>query len=173
MLKKQRKISTLLKIIGSLRTIDENEAELELITDIRNRDQGFVLFCFCFFCCLFFFKSNCCRGNLTLVYSNCYKLETSLSYSAFMELNRLTIRSLILGKWSTILLTIGIQNTSSTREKDLKSSHWNPDSLSWNPKSKTVLESLTGEGGGGGRGEAGARGIGVDWKHSSWHVNYW
>ena len=132
MLKKQRKISTLLKIIGSLRTIDENEAELELITDIRNRDQGFVLFCFCFFCCLFFFKSNC------------YKLKTSLSYSAFMELNRLTIRSLILGKWSTILLTIGIQNTSSTREKDLKSSHWNPDSLAWNPESKTVLDSLTG-----------------------------
>ena len=36
-------VSTLLKIIGSLRTI-QNEAEPELITDIRNRDQGFVLF---------------------------------------------------------------------------------------------------------------------------------
>ena len=33
----------------------ENEAEPELITDIRNRDQGFVLFCFCFdlFVCSF------------------------------------------------------------------------------------------------------------------------
>ena len=38
-----------------LRTI-ENEAEAELITDIRNRDQGFVLFCFCFFVCLLFLK---------------------------------------------------------------------------------------------------------------------
>ena len=34
---------------------------------------------------------------LTLL--NCYKLEILLSYSAFMELNRLTIRSLILGRW--------------------------------------------------------------------------
>ena len=58
MLKKQRKIrtsarkiSTLLKIRGSLKTTIENEAEPELITDIRNRDQGFVLFCFC--SCLF------------------------------------------------------------------------------------------------------------------------
>ena len=32
-----------------------------------------------------------------MVYSNCYELEISLSYSAFMELNRLTIQSLILG----------------------------------------------------------------------------
>ena len=43
------------------RSVRKNENEPELITDIRNRDQGFVLFCFCFFClfaCLFFFKSN-------------------------------------------------------------------------------------------------------------------
>ena len=32
-----------------------------------------------------------------MVYSNCYELEIPLSYSAFMELNRLTIQSLILG----------------------------------------------------------------------------
>ena len=39
-----RKISTLLKISGSLTTI-ENEAEPGLITDIRNRDRiCFVLF---------------------------------------------------------------------------------------------------------------------------------
>ena len=33
----------------------ENEAEPELITDIRNRDQGSVLLCFCFdlFVCSF------------------------------------------------------------------------------------------------------------------------
>ena len=32
-----------------------NEAEPELITDIRNRDEGLVLFCFCFdlFVCSF------------------------------------------------------------------------------------------------------------------------
>ena len=56
-LKKQWKISTLLKISGSLKTTIENvnEAEPELITDIRNRDEGLVLFCFCFdlFVCSF------------------------------------------------------------------------------------------------------------------------
>ena len=44
-----QKIRTLLKTSGSLRKI-ENEAEQELITDIRNRDQGFLLLFFCFFC---------------------------------------------------------------------------------------------------------------------------
>ena len=50
-----RTISTLLKISGSLKTTIENEAEPELITDIRNRDQGSVLLCFCFdlFVCSF------------------------------------------------------------------------------------------------------------------------
>ena len=47
---------------GSKESVRNNEAEPELITDIRNRDQGFVLFCFrfffCLFACLFFFKSN-------------------------------------------------------------------------------------------------------------------
>ena len=33
----------------SLKTTIENEAEPESITDIRNRDQGFVLFCFVLF----------------------------------------------------------------------------------------------------------------------------
>ena len=43
-------------------SVRKSEAEPEFITDIRNRKQGFVLFCFCFFVCLFaslfFFKSN-------------------------------------------------------------------------------------------------------------------
>ena len=33
----------------------ENEAEPELITDIRNRDQGFVFFVFAFVCLFVFF----------------------------------------------------------------------------------------------------------------------
>ena len=46
----------------------ENEAEPELITDIRNRDQGicFVLFLL-LFVCLFFFKSKR-RGNFFFGY---------------------------------------------------------------------------------------------------------
>ena len=44
-------------VSGSLKTTIENvnEAEPELITDIRNRDEGLVLFCFCFdlFVCSF------------------------------------------------------------------------------------------------------------------------
>ena len=38
--------------------------------------------------------------------TNCYKLEISLSYSAFMELNRLTIRSLILDRWGIPFPTV-------------------------------------------------------------------
>ena len=55
LLKIQRKIRT---SVRNRRSERKNEDEPELITDIRNRDQGFVLFCFCFFACLFFFKSN-------------------------------------------------------------------------------------------------------------------
>ena len=47
-----QKIRTLLKTSGSLRKI-ENEAEQELITDIRNRDQGFLLVLCAFSVCLF------------------------------------------------------------------------------------------------------------------------
>ena len=43
---------------------------------------------------------------------------------------------------SATLITIGIQNTSST-DKYWNPNTWNPESTVWNPESKTVLDSLT------------------------------
>ena len=45
-------------------------------------------------------------------------------------------------KESGILLRIGIQNPSST-DKDWNQVPGNPESTTWNPESKTVLDSLT------------------------------